>query len=132
MYVVGRTMGARWENRRTQPEWPVPSLMFDRPYSRIAAWLTAVWPAATVGRTEDFHLSSRVICGGMSSRQVSSVVAPFRIRPGLAAAQPDGVIVHPEQGSSNPKPIPHGSSSGGTVSQIETFHHVFVVERFLM
>ena len=60
------------------------------------------------------------------------VFPPAVFRPGLAAAHPEGVIVQPVHGSSSPMFGPHGFRVAGTVSQRETFHQVFVVERFLM
>src|SRR5689334_4503985 len=108
-------MGARWVNLRMAPELPVPSTMPVRPYSSTLRVLITVPRACAVALTRAFHLTSRVIPGGMSSRQVRRVLPPPTTLPGVAAAHPDGVIVHPEQGSSNPMLGPHGSRSDGTV-----------------
>src|SRR5687768_13084179 len=97
----------------------------------IDARLIAVPPAVAAAATCAFHRISSVMPGGMSRFQVRMVTPPATRRPGVAAAQPDGVIVQPRQGSSNPYPGSHGLTWTGTVSQIETFHHVFVLERFL-
>src|SRR6185503_6498513 len=93
--------------------------------------LMAVAPAVAVGLTIAFHRTSRVNPGGMSSFHVRMVFPATTVRPGVAAAQPDGVIVQPEQGSSNPMLAPQGFKSPGTVSQMCTSHQVFVGDRFL-
>ena len=71
-----------------------------------------------------------VWAGAKSSRHVRMVSAPEATRPGVAAAQPLGVMVHPRHGSSKPAPLPHASSSAGTVSHTLTFHHVLVADMF--
>src|SRR5687767_1843442 len=97
----------------------------------MLAMLIAVEPAGAVARTCPFQRSVSVYCGGMSSAQVR-IVRPATITLlGVYAAQPDGVIVQPRHGSSNPQLKHHGSISAGTVSQMCTFHHVFWIERFL-
>src|SRR5678810_647602 len=105
-------------------EWPVPLTPLS-PYSRMVAMLTAVAPATVCGFTAAFQRSVRVTPGARSVFQVRSVLPAPVIRPGLAAAQPEGVIVQPVHGSSNPMFGPQGSSSVGIVSQICTFHQVF-------
>src|SRR5690348_15426155 len=106
--------------------------MFGRPYSRTLRVLMTVPLAWATALTRAFQCSSIVIPGGMSIRHVMIVLPPATTRPGVAAAQPEGVMVQPEQGSSKPILGPHTSRSAGTVSQRATFHQVFVVERFRM
>src|SRR5688572_30326806 len=125
-------ISARWANFAGWPELPVPPTIPVRPTSWTLRTLIAVWPAGTDALTCAFQRTESVNPGGMSRFQVAIVAPPESTRPGLAAAHPDGVMVQPAQGSSNPHPMHQTSSWAGTVSQIWTSHHVFVVERFLM
>src|SRR5688500_9640639 len=120
-------MSARWVNRRGACEPPDPPTTPVRPAAWMLAMLIAVWPATAVALTCAFHCSVRVAPGGRSSFQVSSVVPGADcFCAGPYAAHPDGVIVQPRHGSSNPHPAHHASSCAGTVSQIVTFHQVRV------
>src|SRR5947208_6693054 len=81
--------------------------------------------SAPEGLTRAFQRIESVKPGGMSRFHVRMVLPPVVLNPGVAAAHPPGVIVHPRHGSSNPYPGAHGSTCGGTVSQTSTFHQVF-------
>src|ERR1043166_8041276 len=123
---------AAWVKIRGAPVSPVPSTMLVLPDPRIMIWLIAVAPTVTEPRTCARQFTVIVMPGGMSSFQVRIVVlAPVTTTPGVAAAHPDGVIVQPWHGSSNPNPCPHVSSCAGTVSHTLTSHHVLVDDRFL-
>src|SRR5690242_117946 len=124
-------ISARCVNVAGVPELPVPPTIPGRPSSSRETRLMAVAPGATVATTCAFHCSESVAPGGRSSIQVSIVFPPPTLMPGFAGAQPDGVMVQPRQGSLSPSPGAHGLSSGGAVSQMETFHQVLVLDRFL-
>src|SRR5690349_14736605 len=111
---------------------PVPPAMPVRPSSSSETWLMTVAFAGTVGRSFALNRRVRVYCGAMSSVHVMIVLEPDTTLPALAAAHPEGVIVHPVHGSSSPYVGAHTSSSAGTVSQTLTFHQVFLVEMFFM
>jgi len=130
MYVVGRTTGARWVKKVTRPECPVPSMPLY-PRSSNETMLIAVLPSDVDVFTWAFQRRLIVMPGGMSSRHVSRVFPPaLAFLPGVAAAHPEGVMVHPVHGSSNPQLKHQVSSSVGTVSHTSTFHQVFMLDRF--
>src|SRR5207237_977811 len=123
-------MLARWTKFFGFPDRPVPPTILVKPPSSRVAMLIAVAPAVTVDFTLAFHRISSVVPGGMSNFQFRMVLAPESALAGEAEAHPDGVIVQPWHGSSNPYPAVQTSSSAGTVSHTETFHHVLVDETF--
>jgi hypothetical protein len=129
---VRRTTIAWWVKFAGTCELPVPPTIPVRPISWTETRFRTVDPAVTVGMTRALQRRDSVCWGERFSDQVRIVFAPLTTGPGLPAAQPVGVIVHPTHESSKPKPGPHTSMPAGTVSHMSTFHQVFEVEMFLM